>query len=202
MIAGFYPTPPDVVEIIVSELASSFTLLKGKKVLEPSAGKGDIADALSNLELLVHCCEIEKSLCKKLLDKGHAIVANDILKYSPDFLYDFVVMNPPFEKQQDILHIRKAWELLKPNGKLIAVMSIGWTYGTSKPYKEFRKWLGLNNYDDHFVGGTKYLQKVGGELRGETRRHFTMVGMLPPHSFMKSSVKCTVETCLLILDKK
>ena len=64
--AGFYPTPPAVAAQMLSGLN-----LDGKSILEPSAGKGDLCDAIirkgffgnqDRAKQKIHCCEIEPEL--------------------------------------------------------------------------------------------------------------------------------------------
>ena len=37
--------------------------------------------------------------------------------------YDVIIMNPPFENHQDIEHVQHAYSLLKPGGRLVAIMA-------------------------------------------------------------------------------
>jgi len=101
---------------------------------------GDIADALVEKagKENVDTAEISSSLKRYLELKGYTP--------KPDFLemtgqYDRIVMNPPFEKFQDIDHVRKAYDMLKPGGKLVAIMGEGSFFRTDKKAQEFRDWL-------------------------------------------------------------
>src|SRR3546814_3629081 len=60
---------------------------------------------------------------------------------SPVFSVDAVVMNPPFEKGQDVAHVLHAWRSLKTGGTLVAIMGAGVTFRQGKPYAPFRDWL-------------------------------------------------------------
>jgi 16S rRNA G1207 methylase RsmC len=53
-------------------------------------------------------------------------------------LYDRILMNPPFSKQQDIDHVLHAWKFLKPGGRLVAIMSGGTDYRTNKKAVAFQ----------------------------------------------------------------
>lgn len=61
--------------------------------------------------------------------------------------FDRIVMNPPFSKRQDTEHVRRAYDLLNPGGKLVAIVSEGSFFGKDKKASEFRDWL-------EEVGGT------------------------------------------------
>jgi hypothetical protein len=50
-------------------------------------------------------------------------------------------MNPPFEKGQDIEHVRHAYDQLKPGGRVVAIMSEGPFFRSDKKATEFRDWL-------------------------------------------------------------
>jgi hypothetical protein len=60
--------------------------------------------------------------------------------------FDRVIMNPPFEKEQDIDHVRHAFDLLKPGGRLVTIMSEHGFFASDKKAQEFRDWL-------HKLGG-------------------------------------------------
>lgn len=55
--------------------------------------------------------------------------------------YDRIVMNPPFSKGRDIQHVQHAYSLLKPGGRLVAVMSEGAFFQSNKAAENFRAWL-------------------------------------------------------------
>lgn len=61
--------------------------------------------------------------------------------------YDRIVMNPPFSNRRDVEHVRRAYDLLKPGGRLVAIMGEGSFFGQDKKAQEFRDWLDS-------VGGT------------------------------------------------
>lgn len=132
----FFETPKPVVDRMI-ELAE---LKNSDMVLEPSAGKGAIAYALKPLVKTVVCYDINPEMVK--------VLSNDFLPLCADFLEmelvpdcDAIVMNPPFSKFQDIDHVLKAFECLKPEGRLVAVMSEGTFFRTTKKALKFRKWL-------------------------------------------------------------
>lgn len=113
---SFYPTPPRVAE----EMLSLFTAedLWRRRILEPSAGKGDLADAITHYcaryakkhNKDVHCIEPEPELQAALKGKGYTLVAMDFLTYQPQDHYDLIIMNPPFSNGDD--HLLHAWDVL------------------------------------------------------------------------------------------
>lgn len=55
--------------------------------------------------------------------------------------YDRIVMNPPFSKGRDILHVQHAYSLLKPGGRLVAIMGEGAFFRSNNDAEGFRAWL-------------------------------------------------------------
>ncbi|QDV73203.1 methyltransferase [Botrimarina mediterranea] len=97
------------------------------QVLEPSCGMGSIVDSLYEQlpELDVTAIEMNRTLKPVLDAKGYAVYFGDFLEHQGE--YDRIVMNPPFERGEnsDIDHMRHAYTLLKPGGKLVSVMGEG-----------------------------------------------------------------------------
>jgi len=158
-IPGFFPTPP----ALVSEMLRLAEIQPGMSVLEPSAGKGDIADAIKAAGCDPLCYEINHSLGEILKAKGLKLALFDFLKVpdSSPLVYDRVLMNPPFENGQDMAHVRHAFGFLKPGGRLVAIISASPIFRENKASTDFRAWLeGLDfslteNPDGSFVGAFK-----------------------------------------------
>jgi predicted RNA methylase len=142
-IPGFFPTQPRVIAIMLDRAR----LEDGALVLEPSAGNGNIADAVkANCpRSSVHCFEYNLRLSEILKLKGYDLIGSDFMEDIPVApIYDRVVMNPPFEKQQDIDHVRKAFSMLKPGGLLVSVMAPGFEFRQDRKSSDFRAWLDEN----------------------------------------------------------
>lgn len=134
-IEGFFPTPP----ALVSMLTARADLFEGAKVLEPSAGKGDIGQAVANLGARVQCIEINHALADICRAKGLDTVTNDFCEIPPVERYDRVIMNPPFERGQDVEHFRRGYLWLKPGGRIVSIMSASFTF--ARGAESFREWL-------------------------------------------------------------
>lgn len=110
-------TPPSLAREVVA-LAD----VAGCDVLEPSAGRGALADAcLAAGARDVHCFEQNPEYVDVLLET-YPTTHGDFLRFQPSRLYERIVMNPPFTKNQDIAHVRHALKWLEPNGILVAIM--------------------------------------------------------------------------------
>ena len=141
-IPGYFPTQPAVVSIMLDRAK----IETGMRVLEPSAGSGNIADAImnqySNIDLEV--VEINYRLRELLTLKGYNLIADDFMQISRAEAgeFDRIIMNPPFENLQDCLHIRHAYEyLLAPKGILVSVISPAFIGRSDRKSTEFREWL-------------------------------------------------------------
>jgi hypothetical protein len=134
---GFFPTPTSVSD----RLLDYADLQPGLRMLEPSAGKGDLAEAMRSREpnASLEVCEIIGELDTILRLKGLNVVGHDFLQVTGQ--WDRIVMNPPFEKGQDIDHVLHAYECLAPGGILVSVMSAGPFYRSDNKAEGFRSWL-------------------------------------------------------------
>ena len=124
-----FPTPPALAARMV-ELAG---IGAGDRVLEPSAGTGNLAKAIRSAVPGAHLdlIEIDSRLCSILQASGFEVLCCDFLAASmpvcPDSEdgHDCVLMNPPFSKGQDVVHILHALKFLKPGGRLVALCADG-----------------------------------------------------------------------------
>lgn len=133
----FFPTPESRADWIASEA----DIQPGMDVLEPSAGNGVLADAARKAGGNVDVVELEQQLRDILKEKGFNVVGSDFDEFTPDKLYDRVLMNPPFSHDLDIKHVQKAFEHLKPGGKLVAIVSTMAGERSNKRNQAFREWL-------------------------------------------------------------
>ena len=117
----FFPTPPAV----IVELLRLAEVRPGMAVLEPSAGRGAIAQALVTAGCVVDCVEKEPAHVKVLAAAriARAWAVTDFLVVGPRPVYDRVVMNPPFTRGADIRHVTHALGFLRDDGLLVSVMS-------------------------------------------------------------------------------
>lgn len=140
-IPGFFPTPKELIDEMIEHL----NLTETDTILEPSAGKGDIIDALKNKGYSnVECCEVSETLRKILKFKNHKVVEDNFLNLNKK--YTKIIMNPPFENGQDIDHIYHAYNLLHYGGTLVTIMSTSPFFKSDKKSISFREWLETKNY--------------------------------------------------------
>ena len=129
---SFYPTPAPVAKRMLARLTAD--RLRTANVLEPSAGKGDLAEAvvaaMNNGYDNIHerqcradrirCVEIHPELQATLRGKGFPLVGTDFLTFHPDEKYDLIVMNPPFADGDK--HLLHAWEILE-HGDVLCLLN-------------------------------------------------------------------------------
>lgn len=133
----FFPTPKSLAE----RMAQLAGVKAGDKVLEPSAGNGNLADAAKAAGASVDAVEVSDALRNVLSAKGHNLVGRDFNDYESGEQYDAVIMNPPFSDRQDAAHIKRAWDMVKPGGRLVAIAGEGVFFGSDKKADAFRGWL-------------------------------------------------------------
>jgi SAM-dependent methyltransferase len=162
-IPGFFVTPHK----LAAHMVALAMIKPGMSVLEPSAGSGNIADAIREAGVgdKMDVLEYSPSLVKILEGKGHHVVGYDFLKHT--LLYDRIVMNPPFERGQDVDHVRHAYECLKPGGRLVSIMGEHPFFGEDVKSVDFREWFnGLNAWDEKLLPGTFSNQVTSTDVSG------------------------------------
>lgn len=169
----FFPTPDAVLDIIeehIWDYVSPFA-----KILEPSAGDGQIVRLLQRLGAgAVDVFEIQERLHDKLPEAAR-VLGTDFMQsthYDPP-QYDLVVANPPFTRGQDMEHVQMMLRHTKRGGRVVSVMSPHFTFAENSNAKYFRQVL----------SAVRYWEKIE----------------LPKGSFSSSGTG--VDTVLVIIDK-
>jgi len=124
-IPDLFPTPSKIVQ----QLIGLANLAIGQRILEPSAGAGNIVSAIidRSLQSEIVVVEINAALATELKQRyPNVIVYNaDFLTLNDIGLYDRIIMNPPFSQAADIKHILHARSKLVPSGKIVTICSAG-----------------------------------------------------------------------------
>lgn len=138
-IPGFFPTPA----AIVAQMLDRAGVEPGHTVLEPGAGAGAIVQAVQDAQpgAVVTALEVNGNLVDLLHLKGFSATQGDFMAESDLGTFDRVLMNPPFEKGQDVAHVRRAFDHLKPGGVLVSIMAPGWQFNGAGKFAAFREWL-------------------------------------------------------------
>lgn len=145
----FFPTPAAQAD----EMIEAADIEEGMTVLEPSAGMGHIADQLRAQDIEPDVIEISSDRRELLEAKGYNLVDRDFMEH--DKTYDRIIMNPPFSDRRDFQHVQHAYSLLKPGGRLVAIMGEGVFFGSDKRAQEFRDWFdSVGGMDERLAEGT------------------------------------------------
>lgn len=164
----FYPTPENLAKKMVDKVKWDDVQF----VLEPSAGKGDLIDAVRKpidtsaikredyekeiqyeiaVEKLkktkhisqIECVEIDNDLASVLEGKHLYVHRADFLEWVTFTRYDLIIMNPPFMNGDK--HLLKAIELMKQGGQIVCILN---AETIRNPYSVYRQDLvnKLNEY--------------------------------------------------------
>jgi len=139
-LAGYFPTPQALADRAVALAA----LEPHHRVLDPSAGKGDLLEAGRRVApATFEAVEIATQLQPVLRERGFPVLHHDALDpaFDPGTVYDRVLINPPFEQGASIDHVRRAWEFVKPGGRLVAILPESIWYRTDRKHQAFRDWF-------------------------------------------------------------
>jgi hypothetical protein len=139
----FFGTSPLLAEDLVTMAGLDKTC---KKILEPSAGQAAIVNAIVDVlpHLWIDVCENMPENLEILNEHPNIhLICEDFLSIPKQYhnYYDRIIANPPFTNNQDIDHVMKMYECLKPGGRMVSVMSITWQIGKQKKQEAFKVWL-------------------------------------------------------------
>lgn len=135
---NFYPTPPSLINRMLRKIEGH-----PGKVLEPSAGKGDIVEALKERftnryghngpEVLTMETDPELQAC--LRGKGIKMLDSDFLAYTGPDKFDLIIANPPFDDGDR--HLLKALDIMY-RGQIVFLLN---AETIRNPYSNTRKVL-------------------------------------------------------------
>ena len=141
-IKDFYPTPPKLIDKMLNKI--DFKIIN--TILEPSAGKGNIADKIINKinnisrgfyrerKYDIDCIEINLDLQMILKGKKLRVVHNDFLTYQTYKKYDLIAMNPPFSEGDK--HLLKAIDIQRQGGQIVCLLN---AETIKNPFSNIRK---------------------------------------------------------------
>ncbi len=194
----FYPTPESIIDRMISDL--DLTMIKS--ILEPSAGKGDIVDALKqkagrNNSFYgcgrmktgpdIDCIEPVRNLQHILKGKGYRVVCDDFLKYDTMKEYGLIIMNPPFSN--GCKHLLKAMEMQKRSGGAVVCLLNAETL--KNPYSNDRRYL--KRQLEEYNAKVEFIQDAFSNAERKTGVEVAIIKVLFPavkkESFILSGLK-------------
>ncbi len=107
---------------LAEDMVSLAHIYPGMRVLEPSAGRGNIVRAIHKLTAgRVTAIELNGDMIADLRDTNAKVLKQDFLNVGMDHAFDRVVMNPP---KNAFPHVFKAADWLERGGRLVALIHI------------------------------------------------------------------------------
>lgn len=150
----FFATPQKIADLAVSKFSS---LAPGMTILEPSAGRGALIEAVRRRcpGATVDCYELMPENVP-FLEKveGAHILGDDFTKCQGK--WQRIIANPPFSGNQDIDHVYLMYDHLEPDGELSVITSQHWQWAQDKKCQRFRKWLEDNHAEVTAIDGGEF----------------------------------------------
>ena len=136
---------------VVDQILGYCPDLLSPKILEPSAGEGDLVEGIlreiptANID----CIELNKEKRDILKEKGFNVVGEDFLEIIPIDIgtYDIIIACPTYKNNIDVEHIKHMYKFLNVGGILISLTSPFWTVRNEEHQVKFREWLEDKDYN-------------------------------------------------------
>lgn len=135
-----FPTPLGLARRMIEKLK----VTKGDDVLEPSAGTGNIIQAIQETGAVPFYIEINPSLHFRLRQLGYEGSCADFLTCG-EIPFEFIAMNPPFSNGKDIQHVQHAWNIM-PKGQIVAI--VGSSSITIERHRAFQYFVKENSISE------------------------------------------------------
>jgi len=187
----FYPTPFDLVQKLIAPYRDpengryGFKVNPDWNILEPSAGKGNIADYLCDFndkasygmrrnEARIRVIEQNFELQQILIGKGYPLIGYDFLSYEADQHFDLIAMNPPFSNGD--AHLLHAWDVVGDGGHIACILN---AETIRNPYTKRRKDL-VDLIAEH--GSTEFVNSAFVKAERKTAVEAVIVRLQKPKS--------------------
>ena len=171
--SDFYPTPRK----LAAKMLQKIKWDEVQSILEPSAGKGDLVDALMQClrdnqyskkglmptfiaegilrnEENIECMELDPNLRMILEGKGYRVVSENFLEDNSPKWYDLILMNPPFSEGDR--HLMKAISMMENSGGQIVCLLNAETI--RNPYTNLR--LQLKRFLEKYNADIEYVENA------------------------------------------
>jgi len=195
-------TPPH----LARRMAEALDIRCSDEVLEPSAGGGNLVAAALEMAAIVQPIELDAKLAGGLhramrehFGDRHCpgtlrpVMQRDFMEVPAlSITPDKVLMNPPFSANQDVQHVCRALNMLRPGGKLAAIMSPHFTFANDAMSSGFRRLIG-------FPDGMRMGDQTGIELSGDIGIANASVELLPAGTFKEAGTN--VSAVLVLIEK-
>ncbi len=183
----FYPTP----EQLASDMLSGIDFDWISSVLEPSAGKGDLADAVrqrlrstcagcwNKTDWDIDTIELNPELRHILTGKGYRVVHDDFLTYDTAKHYD--LMNPPFFGGDK--HLLKAIKMQRRGGRIVCLLN---AETVKNPCTNTRRKLAAKL--EEYSASVEFLEKAFAQAERRTDVEIALVKINIPQAEQESDI--------------
>lgn len=151
-VEGYFATPDALAQLVVETYTVIPDLSVHARVLEPSAGDGALVRAVRRVNPAVEVVAVEPNTERAArIDDGSGLVSvqaerfEDVARRHAQvqaWPFDAVVMNPPFALPGAatawIDHVDLALSLVRPGGRVTAIVPAGFTYRTDRKHQRIR----------------------------------------------------------------
>lgn len=150
-------------------------LFSDRRILEPSAGKGDLLDHVVSLVETkigvgnfkknheIDCVELNKERQDILKLKGYNVIGEDFFKMNhfEHKSYDYIIATPTYKDNIDVEHIMHMYEFLRrhSDSRIVTLTHPAWTTQNSERQQIFRKWLENKDYSMKMLNDFSYMEK-------------------------------------------
>ena len=153
-------------------------------VLDPSAGVGNLVDGLKVPKKNIFLVEPNPEFCEELRKKGYQNVINSTFEEAIEMgllppSITKIIMNPPFTKQIDLVHVSLAHDIISEGGTIVSVV------GNNSLFEKSPKSKILKAFEDICVNAEE-----------------SKVIPLPEGTFEESGTICDTNLVFLIKGKK
>lgn len=196
-----YPTPDDLAEKMVRSIGKANPSYKQasfpKKILEPSAGTGNLVKAFERVVGFqdrkyffdtydVDCIEVSAECRAILKGNGFRVIHDDFLTFDPFKKYDAILMNPPFSNGAK--HLMKAIDIMKNGGMIRCLLS---AETVRNPYTNERKELVRRLEELH--ADISYIQHAFVESANPTNVEVAFVSIDIPKKKPESQIRLSLQ---------
>lgn len=130
--AGFYPTPPQTLELLTRLLETSplAEALAGRKALDPCAGEGEaIVHVARRLRMQAVGIELERYRAVRAKERGVRTFVGDARDYRAQN-FPLIWLNPPYDYGDDgvrleTVFVEAFWQAVAPGGVLVLLIPEG-----------------------------------------------------------------------------
>lgn len=146
---------------VINQMIGNVIFQNGSRILEPSAGSGDLAQGIleHNPDVLLDCVELNKELRETLINKGFNVIGEDFLQLKVNEIYDFIIAAPTYKNNIDVVHIMHMFNHLKVGGTIISLSHPAWITGDCSSQKYFREWLLDKDYSMRMLKDNSFVEK-------------------------------------------